>query len=93
MTGDPWPTFCPSVGIPVGVPLADAINIVYRSLREYSRVVKVENWGAGDRSSIPNVDSLQNAYVHWRAFKFDACSLKCGPHIVGRIAEHACNDA
>ena len=56
-------------------------------------MVKVEDWGARDRSSIPNVDSLQNAYVHRRAFKFDACSLKCGPHIVGRIAEHACDDA
>ena len=45
MTGDPWPTFCPSVGIPVGillaylgVPLADAINIVtdlYGSIAEW----------------------------------------------------------
>ena len=56
-------------------------------------MVKVEDWGARDRSSIPNVDSLQNASVHWCAFKFDACSLKCDPHIVGKIAEHACDDA
>ena len=77
----------------LGVPLADAINIVtdlYGSIAEWLRW---EDWGARDRSSIPNVDSLQNAYVHRRAFKFDACSLKCGPHIVGRIAEHACADA
>ena len=56
-------------------------------------MVKVEDWGARDRSSIPNVDNLQNAHVHRRAFKVDACSLKCGPHTVGRIAEHACDDA
>ena len=56
-------------------------------------MVKEEGCCARDRSSIPNVDSLQNAYVHRRAFRFDARSLKCGPHIVGRIAEHACDDA
>ena len=56
-------------------------------------MVKVGRLGAKGQSSIPNVDSLQNAYVHRRAFKFDSCSLKCGPHIVGRIAEHACDDA
>ena len=56
-------------------------------------MVKAEGWGGRDRSSIPNVDSLQNACVHRRAFKFDARSLKCGPHIVGRIAEHACDNA
>ena len=56
-------------------------------------MVKADSWGARDRSSIPNVDSLQNAYVHRRAFRFDARSLKCGPHIVRRIAEHAWDDA
>ena len=56
-------------------------------------MVKVEGCCARDRSSIPNVDSLQNAYVHRRVFRFDARSLKCGPRMVGKIAEHACDDA
>ena len=56
-------------------------------------MVKPEGWGARDRSSIPDVDSLQNADIHRCVFKFDARSLKPGLHIVGSIAEHACDDA
>ena len=69
-----WSTFWPSVGIPVGVPWRTSggrNQYSYRFLREYSRVVKPEGWGAIDWSSIPDVGFFQSANV----FEFDARSL------------------
>ena len=54
----------------LGAPLADATNFS-TDLRECSRVVKPEGWGARDRSSIRDVGFLVNANV----FEFDARSL------------------
>ena len=38
-------------------------------------MIKLEDWSTRDRSSIPNVGSLQNANVHQHVFEFDARSL------------------
>ena len=77
----------------LGIPLADAINIVtdlYESMAEWLR------WRTGVQEI--GVQSQMSTVSRMLLFigvlsNFDACSLKCGPHIVGKIAEHACGDA